>query len=479
MYGGSGYDDGGYGQYGYGGPYGDGGQYGYGPYGGYGYGGYPPPPPKPPRRTAFLSHLLVAVLAAGVAAGVVLAVTPDATTSTPAAGSGGSASQLPNGTVPSLPGNGAPSGNSVPSAAEQAVINKVKPGIVLVNTSLQYDSDLGAGTGMVISPDGVVLTNNHVIEGATKISATVVSTGKTYPAKVVGYDKTGDVSVIKLQGASGLHTVPLGNSASVRSGTSVVALGNANGQSEIVPASGQVTGVNKSITASDPGGTITSEKLHGMLRTNVDIVRGDSGGPLSDTNGQVIGMDTAGYDGNAANGPSTGFAIPIATALSIARQIEAGQASSTITIGYPPFMGIFVAQGSSSNPKVQAQQQNQGGLGNGFGGFGGSGSGVPGGSGGKQSCATSNANLTLPSKIAPVSSGSLVDGAICGSPAAAAGLTGGSVITAVNGQPVGAPDNLTGMLAKYHPGQTISVSWVSPSGHHTTSSIHLVAGPPQ
>jgi S1-C subfamily serine protease len=490
MYGGSGYDDGGYGQYGYGGPYGDGGQYGYGPYGGYGYGpgGYPPPPPKPPRRTTVLSHLLVAVLAAGVAAGVVLAATPDASTSSPAAsGNGNPIPQLPNGgnQVPGglmpgglVPGGGGQSsGNAVPSATEKAVIAKVKPGIVLVNTNLQYDSDLGAGTGMVISPDGLVLTNNHVIEGATKISATVVSTGKTYQAKVVGYDKTGDVSLIKLQGAAGLRTVPLGNSASVHTGTSVVALGNANGQSAIVPASGQVTGVNKSITASDPGGTITSEKLHGMLRTNVDIVRGDSGGPLSNTSGQVIGMDTAGNDSNMPGQSSTGFAIPIGTALSIARQIEAGQASSTITIGYPPFMGVFVAQGSSSNPRVQAQQQSQGGFG-GFGGFGGSGGGAAGPGSGRN-CATSNANLTLPTKIAPVNSGSLVDGAICGSPAAAAGLTGGSVITAVDGQPVGAPDNLTGLLAKFHPGQTISVSWVSPSGHHTTSSIHLIAGPPQ
>jgi S1-C subfamily serine protease len=215
-----------------------------------------------------------------------------------------------------------------------------------------------------------------------------------------------------------------------------------------------------------------------MLRTNVDIVRGDSGGPLSNTNGQVIGMDTAGDNANTAGQPATGFAIPISTALSIAHQIDTGQASSTITVGYPPFMGIFVAQGSSSNPQQQAQQQSQGGFGGGFGGFGGSGGGT-GGQGGRQSCATSNANLTLPTKIAQVSSGSLVDGAICGSPAASAGLTGGSVITAVNGQPVGAPDHLTSVLSKFHPGQTISVSWVSPSGHHSTSSIHLIAGPPQ
>jgi hypothetical protein len=112
-----------------------------------------------------------------------------------------------------------------------------------------------------------------------------------------------------------------------------------------------------------------------MLRTNAGIVSGDSGGPLSDTSGKVIGMDTAGNNASMPGQPaSTGFAIPISTAMSIARQIESGQASQEVTIGYPPFLGIFVAQGKSSNPQKQAQQQSQG-VGGGFGGFGGSGGG--------------------------------------------------------------------------------------------------------
>ena len=477
MYGGSGYDDGGYGQYGYGSPYGEGGQYGYGPYGGYGYGpgGYPPPPPKPPRRNTLLSHLLVALLAAGVAAGVVLAVSPGTSFSSSSGSSQGTPvpGQIPGGARGGVPS----SGGSVSRGTEQAVINKVEPGMVLINTNLQYTSEAGAGTGMVINSNGLVLTNNHVIEGSTKIQATV-SSGKTYTAKVVGYDKTQDIAVIQLQGASGLHTVPLGDSSGVRPGTAVVALGNADGQGTITPASGQITAVNQTITANDPGGSVSAEKLHGMLQTNADIVSGDSGGPLADTSGKVIGIDTAGNNANVPNpSAATGFAIPINTALSIARQIESGQASSTVTIGYPPFMGIFVASGKSSNPQMQAQQQNQNSPG-GFGGFGGSG-GFGSGQGGRQSCYTSNSSLVLPKKIAPVSSGSLVDGAICGSPAARAGLTGGSVITAVNGQAVGAPSQLTGVLAKFHPGQTISVSWVSPSGQKNTSSIHLIAGPPQ
>jgi S1-C subfamily serine protease len=423
---------------------------------------------------------MVAVLAAGVAAAAVLTAYHPSSTTTAGSSSSGSGLQPPSGSGLQPPSGSQSTGNGVSNAGEQAVVNKIEPGLVFINTNLQYDSEAAAGTGMIINPDGLVLTNNHVIEGATKITATLVSSGKTYPAKVVGYDKTGDVAVIQLSGASGLHTVPLGNASSAQTGTPVVAMGNAEGQGQIVPAAGQIIGTNKTIKASDNGGTATAETLHGMLKTNADIVSGDSGGPLASTKGVVVGMDTAGNDAGATQQASaTGFAIPITRALSIAGQIAAGHGSSTVTIGYPPFVGIFVAPGTSSNPQTQQQQQQQQQQSNlpggGFGGLGGG----SGNQGSGQGCSTSNADLSLPTSIAPVSSGALVDGAICGSPAASAGITGGSVITSVNGQPAGAPTNLTKVLSQFHPGDTISVAWVSPSGQHHTSSIHLVAGPPQ
>jgi S1-C subfamily serine protease len=339
--------------------------------------------------------------------------------------------------------------------------------MVIINSTIQYQSEAGAGTGMVISSDGLVLTNNHVIEDSTKLTATVVATGKTYPAKVLGYDTTGDVALIKLQGASGLTTVPLGNSSTVKAGDQVVALGNAEGEGTILPAAGTITAVNQTITAYDEGGTITSETLHGMLKTNADIVQGDSGGPLSTATGQVIGMDTAGQTVSVGQQASpTGFAIPIGTALAVASRIAAGHASSTISIGYPPFIGIYVAQGTSSNPQVQAQEQaeSSGGAG-GFGGY------VP-------SCYTSDADLQVPSQIAPVNTGTLIDGVICASPAAAAGMTGGAVITAVNGKTVGAPNQLQGILATFRPGDTVTITWANLNGQTTTSTLHLVAGPP-
>ena len=168
---------------------------------------------------------------------------------------------------------------------------------MIINTTLQYSSERAAGTGMVINAaSGLVLTNNHVIENSTKITATVAATGQNFQAKVVGYDVTGDIALIQLQHPSGLHQVPLGDSSQVKVGDAVTALGNAEGRSPIVPAPGHITGVNRTITASDQGGAVNSETLHGMLQTDAGIVSGDSGGPLVNSAGRVIGMDTAGND---------------------------------------------------------------------------------------------------------------------------------------------------------------------------------------
>jgi S1-C subfamily serine protease len=392
-----------------------------------------------------LTHIIMAVLGAALAAGLLLS--------------------FYNQGAGFLPGSGAVPAPASPAAplagGEQAIVTKVRPGLVIINTTLQYNSEVAAGTGMVINVGGLVLTNNHVIDGSTKITATVASTGKTYHATVVGYDKTGDIALIQLQNASGLTTVPIGNSATVKAGDEVVVLGNAEGQDTITATAGHVTGLNQTITASDEGGSTASETLTGMIQTNADVVPGDSGGPLASSAG-VIGMDTAGNDASSQQA-AAGFAIPVNTALSVARQIAGGHANSVITIGYPPFMGIFIGSGSSSSPQAQQEQQEE----------------QNGGFGSSQACYASNADVTVPSAIAPVSSGTLILGTICGSPAASAGITGGAVITAVNGQAVGSPDDLTSILGRFHPGDTISVTWVSPSGHRTISSLQLGAGPPQ
>jgi S1-C subfamily serine protease len=433
----------------------------------------PPMPPRPPRRRiGALSYLLVALAAGALGAGSVVALYHPASNNTSSAAPAPSSSALNPGPLPSsvvpLPSSGGPS----TTPGEQAVVNKVAPGLVIINTTLQYRSETAAATGMVINPDGLVLTNNHVIESSTSITARTAN-GHRYQAKVVGYDVTGDIALIQLQGASGLTTVPTGNSAALKTGDPVVALGNAEGQNAIVPAAGQVTALNQTITAGDQGGTVSQETLHNMIQTNANIVSGDSGGPLANSAGQVIGMDTAGNDGGfGVQQDSSGYAIPIDTALAVAGQMEQGQASSTVTIGYPPFMGVYIGRGSDSDPQAQAEQQNNANAnGNGFGGgFGGN---------GNQNCYTSNQNLAAPANIANVTSGTLILGTICGGPAMAAGMTAGSVITAVNGQAIGSPDTLTGVVSKFKPGTTIKVTWVSPSGQRSTSNIKLTAGPPQ
>ena len=432
----------------------------------------PPMPPRPPRRRiGLLSYLAVALAAGALGAGTVVAVYHPAASS--------SAAPQPSSSAPAAPPSAAappPTAGAGTNGGGQAnLTGGVGQGLVIINTTLQYSSEAAAGTGMVINADGLVLTNNHVIENSTKITATVAATGKNYLAKVVGYDVTGDIALIQLQNASGLHPVPTGDSSQVKTGATVMAMGNAEGRSEIVSATGQVTGINQTITASDQGGAVTSETLHGMIETNANIVAGDSGGPLVNSAGRVIGMDTAGNDVSFnQQQPASGFAIPINTALAVASQIRAGQASSSIVIGYPPFVGIYVGQSSSSDPQQQAAQQQQQQQGNGFGGFG---NGF-GGNGGSQGCYTNDANLPVPSTIAPANSGTLVIGTICGSPAATAGVTAGSVVTSVNGQAVGAPQTLHGALAKFRPGATVSLTWVTPSGQHKTANVTLTAGPP-
>jgi S1-C subfamily serine protease len=432
----------------------------------------PPMPPPPRRRVGFLSYVVVALVAGALGAGSVVALYHPAANASAAP----QPSTTPTAPTP-MPSTAIPqpsSGGSAGSASEQAILNKVVPGLVIINTTLQYNSEQAAGTGMVINSGGLVLTNNHVIEDSTSITATDLGNGRKYTAKVVGYDTTGDVALIQLQNASGLRTIPIGNSAAVKTGAAVLAMGNAEGQGSIVPAQGQVTGLDQTITASDEGGTITSETLHGMIETNANVVSGDSGGPLADAAGQVIGMDTAGNGGNFTNQQSSdGFAIPIDTAIAVARQIATGKATSTIMQGYPAFMGVYIASGTNSaNPMTQEQQQE------GNGGFGGLGGGGFGGFGGTPACYTSDSGLSAPSQIADVSSGTLIIGTICNSPAQSIGMTAGSVITAVNGQAVGSPGSLTAIVSKYRPGQSIAVTWVSPSDQTQTRNLALIAGPP-
>jgi S1-C subfamily serine protease len=329
------------------------------------------------------------------------------------------------------------------------IASKVDPGLVDVVSTLGYQNGTAAGTGMVLTSTGEVLTNNHVIDGATSIKVTDVGNGRTYTAKVVGYDKTHDVAVLQLEGASGLQTVPL-SSSSAQTGQKVVALGNAGGKGGTPSvATGTVNGVGQSITASDESSG-TAEQLTGLIGTNAGIQPGDSGGPLVNTYGQVIGMNTAassspstaGYQSPSGQTPTQtqAFAIPISEASSIASQIEAGTSSSTVHLGGTAFLGV---QTSSSTG-------GYGGYGGGFGGFG-SGSST--------------------------GSGAIIAGVVSGSAAAQAGLTAGDQITSLAGHTITSSSDIQSVLGNYHPGDKISISWTDQSGQSQTATVVLTAGP--
>jgi S1-C subfamily serine protease len=324
------------------------------------------------------------------------------------------------------PGAGPGAGSSAAGATDAqvaAVADKVDRALVDIDTELG-DSGRAAGTGIVITSDGVVLTNNHVVAGATAISVTDIGDHKTYRAAVVGYDRSNDIAVLRLSGASGLAAATLAESATVKEGDPVVAIGNAGGTGGTPSAvGGAVSALNQTITAQDEVSG-SSEQLTGLIEVSADIQAGDSGGPLLTTSGQVIGVDTAasaGFRYQSTGGD--GYAIPIATATKIAGEIRAGRSSSTVHIGATAYLGVEVAGNSQGE------------------------------------------------------TGPTVIGVVAGTPAASAGLTRGDVIRSVSSTAVDSATALTTALDRYHPGDRITLGWTDLSGQSHSSAVKLATGP--
>jgi S1-C subfamily serine protease len=372
-----------------------------------------------------------------------------------------------------------PQSQNVPGNANAASINehyvagKVSPSVVDITSYLGYSGQVFEGTGMILSSSGLVLTNNHVVNQSTKLKVTLVSTGKSYAAEIVGTDAADDVALLKLNGTSGLKPITAGNSSQVTIGTPVVAIGNAGGRGgPPTVTSGSITALHRTINASDAGSN-SSETLRDMMQTNAPIAEGDSGGPLANAAGQVIGMDTAANTQNLGGyGTAQGFAIPVNRALEIARQMAAGKGSASIHIGQPAFMGIAIAStprngaSGANSPQQQLQQLQQ--LAN---------SSFNGGIDSSRGCLAGSVGNPVPSSIAPVSSGTLIAGVFCNAPARTAGLRGGDVIVSVDGHTVTSPLSLTTLMSRYRPGNTVSVTWVDTSGGSHTGSMTLAAGP--
>jgi S1-C subfamily serine protease len=274
-----------------------------------------------------------------------------------------------------------------------------------------------------------VLTNNHVIEGATAIRVTDVGNGRTYRATVLGYDRSHDVALLQLRGASGLPTVRIGNSAQARVGERVIGIGNAGGRGGTPSVvKGRIVSLGAAVTASDASAG-TKEKLTGLIGHDAPIQPGDSGGALVDGRGRVIGINTAASGGFKLHGTQA-FAIPINRALSIARQITASQASATVHIGATGFVGIGVV--STSQAAIQ---------------------GVPAGR------------------------GALIANVFSGSPASTAGLAAGDVIVGVDGHHVRSPLGLQKVLGQHHPGDQVRISWITGNGGSRSATVTLIRGP--
>jgi S1-C subfamily serine protease len=411
---------------------------------------YPPPPgsgrgsqahPGYGRVIAAAVALALVAASLGASLGVTLAHHQNSSSPSNASsilpGSGGQATNPANpsnpnspffptnpGTSPSPSNPG--SGSSLDAAAIAA---KVDPAVVDINTTLAYQNGSAAGTGMIISPSGEVLTNNHVIEGASKITVQIAGKGPSYPAQIIGFDKSDDVALLQMEGVSGVKTVELSDSSRVAVGDPVVAIGNAlNLPGPPSVAQGSVTAVNQAIQVGGSDGT--TENLSGLIQTNAQLQQGDSGGPLVNASAQVIGMDTAASVGRRfTSGSATGFAIPIKTAKSIADQMKSGQANANIHIGPSAFLGVELR--------------------------------APGTSGGSGS-----------------SSGAVLSGVAPSTPAEAAGLASGDTIVTFDGKTINSSSDLTELLSGHHPGDRVQVGWVDPSGQHHSATVRLASGPP-
>ncbi len=295
-------------------------------------------------------------------------------------------------------------------------------GVVLISTALTGGQ--GAGSGMVLTADGQVLTNYHVVEGSTEVEVTDPSTGRTYAATVVGHDASADVALLQLADASGLHTITPDDDT-VQVGDTVTAIGNASGGGKLVLSPGEVSALEQDVTVGkDNGG---SEDLIGVIETTAGAVPGDSGGAMVDAEGEVVGMTTAGeqramrgrggYPTEAVTTAS--YAVPIEDAMAVVERIRAGQETDTTRVGARAYLGVSVL-GSRSL---------------------------------------------------------LVGSVVADGPAAAAGVTEGSVITGLDGRAVATHADLSAALAGLDPDQRVELAWTDASGVRHAETVTLGSNP--
>lgn len=399
--------------------------------------GSPPPTRRKPR---LLAAMTVAALVTGLAgAGIGYVVGADVH-----GGSGSASSQSTNASgttqLPNLPGgsegsSGDPngfgdwrgslpqlptspfSGGSGTQQEDQSSGTKASgaalTGLVRIQSTLKYNDAEAAGTGMVLTSDGEVITNHHVVAGSTTVKATVISTGKTYTARVVGTDAKDDVAVLQLVGASGLATVTPDQDG-VAVGDDVTAVGDGGGTvGYLSTVDGQVLRKGQTITTQSEG-SAAGERLTGLIEISNDVISGYSGGATYDDEGEVVGMTTAASSGSS---DVVGYAIPISKVLRIAGDLENGVSKALYSYGSPAFLGVALGTGTT------------------------------------------------------------VQGVYRGTPAAEAGIVGGDRITQVGSTRVTTLAGLRAAVASYSPGDSVSVTWTGSDGSSHTATVTMATGP--
>ncbi|WP_375422871.1 S1C family serine protease [uncultured Friedmanniella sp.] len=338
-------------------------------------------------------------------------------------------------------GSGSGSGSSTADVDSTTATKAEQRGVVLIDTELTYEGATGAGTGIVLTSDGEIVTNYHVVEGATSIKVTVASTGRTYTATVVGHSASTDIALLQLKDASGLTTATLDDDT-LGSGDTVTAVGNAEGTGTLTAAKGKVSDLSTSIT-TEAEGSVPAETLKGLIETSADVVPGDSGGPLIDSEGEVVGLDVAASSGTTS-ATIDGYAIPIDDAIAVVKQILTGTATSTVQIGARAYVGVQVTDTATTYPNAS---------------YGGYSTGSSAGSAGEDA------------------SGAAVAAVVDGSPAAKAGIEAGDTITGVGSTTIGSASDLSTALAKYGVGDEVKVTWTDASGTTQHATVTLAASP--
>lgn len=298
------------------------------------------------------------------------------------------------------------------------IVEQVSKSVVSIVTYVKSTSYFGrsyesqaSGTGIIVTEDGYILTNKHVIDEAKKISV-ILEDGTTYKdVKVVAVDSLNDVAFLKLKDASGLTPAVLGDSKTVKVGQQVIAIGNALGEYQNSVTAGVVSGTGRSLTASDAAGYST-ERLNDMIQTDAAINSGNSGGPLINAAGQVIGLNTA--NGNSSSSENLGFAIPIAAVKGMLAQLkEKGEADRA-------YLGVYITE---LTPDVAKDQ-----------------------------------NLPVSMGAWLYADNSIYSPILEDSPAEKAGLKEKDIITAVNGAKIGVAGSLSTLIGEYKPGDTVQLA---------------------